>query len=104
MESKREKREGEDDIDVGFIQFGKVRQDVGECRGSIEMFIDVGKVNNKEMDAIEAMLRQESKPVVFIRGWKPKEAIHLCQIQDFMGEHHVWEIFGTRTTGLCMKL
>ena len=37
----------------------KIRRDVGETRGGVELFVDVAKANPKEMEAIEWILREE---------------------------------------------
>ena len=70
----------------------KVRREVGETRGGVELCVDVAKANADEMKAIEWILREERRPFVVIKGWNPKKAVQLCKVQDVMGEHYIWEV------------
>ena len=56
------------------------------------MVVDVDKISEKEMDAVEFFLREERRPFVGIRGYNPRRAVKLCQIQEIMGEFYTWEI------------
>ena len=56
------------------------------------MVVDVDKISDKEMEAVEFVLREERRPFVVIRGYNPRRAVKLCQIHDIMGEFYTWEI------------
>ena len=50
------------------------------------------------MEATEQLLRQERRTFVVIKGYNPRRAVKLCQIQDIMGEFYIWEIPRTRNS------
>ena len=76
----------------------KVTRKTGETRGGVDITIDVDKVSEKEFAAVEQFLREERRPLVVIKGYNPRRAVKLCQIQDIMGEFYTWELPRTRNS------
>ena len=62
-----EERVPKEVLEIGDKVSSKVRREVGETRGGVELFVDVAKANAEEMRAIEWIPREERRPFVVIK-------------------------------------